>query len=160
MSTNESMLKILKYSTLLILVSFSLSFASTEFYEQPYSPRSSRLKRPSNFANLTSVQIASIILDGENGKGTHISDYGTYRLSPSSFNENALTNFLLATNSQDVVIRQTSQGNELDPKAITLEIYNWNDTEKDLDINHFIFTICKIPQHKSKKKNKKKQAQD
>ncbi|AIL12488.1 hypothetical protein IM40_01420 [Candidatus Paracaedimonas acanthamoebae] len=147
------MLKILKYSTLLILFSFSLSFASAEFYEQPYSPRTLKLRRPLNFLNLTSVQIASIILDGEASSGTDIPPYGKYRLSPSSFNEDALKDFLLATNSQEIVILQAKKETEINSNEITLEIYKW-DTEKDLNINHFIFTICKVPQQKSKKKTK------
>lgn len=145
------MLKILKYSILLILFSFSLCFASAEFYEQPYSPRTPRLKRLSNFSNLTSVQIASIILDGEDGKGTDIPGQGTYRLSLFSFNKDALIKFLFATDSQDVVISQAKKEIEVNSNEITLEVYKW-DTEKDLHINHFIFTICKVPQQKLKKK--------
>lgn len=146
------MFKILRYTILLILASFSLSYASTEFYEQRYSPRP---KRPLNFANLTEVQIASIILDGKSGKGTDIPNYGIYRLFSSSFNKDTLKDFLLASSTKDVFIRQMSQKKESDRKAITLEIYDWDDTEKELNINYFILKICEVPQHRSKKKNKK-----
>ncbi|MBN9342907.1 MAG: hypothetical protein BGO76_07130 [Caedibacter sp. 38-128] len=148
------MFKILRYAILLILASFSLSYASTEFYEQPYSPRTLKLRRPLNFLSLTSVQIASIILDGATSSGTNIPHYGKYRLSPTPFNIGPLKEFLLATDSQDVVILQTKKENKSDLNEITLEIYKW-DTEKDLDINFFTFSICKVPQHKSKKKLKK-----
>lgn len=143
------MLKVLRYFTLATFFLFSLGVASTEFHEQPYSPRPLRLKRPSNFLNLTSLQIASIILDGETSSGTDIPQYGKYRLAPSSFNEDALRDFLLATDAQDVVILQAQK--EKDSNKIFLEVYKWN-TEKDLDINHFFFTICKVPQEKLKKK--------
>ncbi len=146
---SKQMLKNFKYFLLLFFLSTSLGHSSPELDETALSPRSLKLRRPPNALGLTVVLVASLVLSGENGSATEIPNSGTYKLCKATADIDAFKDFLLRPQSQDVVI--TKIGNE--PKEITLEIYEWN-TEKDENTNHFIFTICKVPDKKTGKRIK------
>ena len=150
------MFKSLKYFIFITFFSFSSSFASQEYqedYKSPYTPRTLKLKRPPNFLNLTSEQVASMFFDKENDSSTVIHDHGKYRLSKSPEDEDAFKQFLLQTISPDIAIFQRKEEKKSNSNIVDLEIYQW-DTEKQLGTNHFYFTICKVSSQKVKKKSK------
>ena len=143
------MLKNFRYFMLLFFFCTSFGYPSAKFDEPTLSPRSLKLRRPQNALGLTLELTASLVLSGENGSATEIPNHGTYKLFNPKTDINILTDFLMTTAAQDIVIVQKE--NEAD--RITLEIYKW-DPEQNENSDHFTFTICKVLNAKLGKKIK------
>jgi hypothetical protein len=147
------MLTTLKYYILSFLLLTCLSYATEELREPSLSPRSVKLKRPSNALGLTTVHIASLVFSGESGGATEIPIHGLYRLCNTSEQElEALRDFVLTHN--DRVTVKIQEKNQPDMCETTLKLSLW-PPEIDETTANFMLTIRKVLQSKPTKSPKK-----
>ena len=101
------------------------------------------------------MHVASLVFRGKNGGDTEIPNYGRYRLCSTSEQElEALKDFFLTHNNENIVIMKTQENSQLGMCDTILKLSTW-PTEMDENTTNLMLTIRKVLQDKPPKSSKK-----